>query len=175
MSSAAPEMHVPTRRMSPAQSVESADTVPVSSPGSLTVPEMLANIKTTMISKCRPVRKVQPPSENMCLVGQSSGRIQWIQPSGRALLQFLPHALHAHLVRCSLILLICSLQHQWQLQLYKQILIDLDRHHSQYMKHLTLSRQHSLNTPFLAGPRRPGEGIEDEAQGIVDVQETASG
>jgi hypothetical protein len=27
----------------------------------------------------------------------------------------------------------------------------------------------------LAGPRRPGEGIEDEAQGIVDVQETASG
>ena len=25
------------------------------------------------------------------------------------------------------------------------------------------------------GPRRPGEGIEDEAQGIVDVQETTSG
>ena len=59
--------------------------VPVSSPGSLTVPEMLASIKTTMLSKCRPVRKVQPPSENMCLVGQSSGRIKWIQPSGRAL------------------------------------------------------------------------------------------
>ena len=59
--------------------------VPVSSPGSLTVPEMLASIKATTISKCRPVRKVQPPSENMCLVGQSSGRIKWIQPSGRAL------------------------------------------------------------------------------------------
>ena len=70
------------RRMSPAQSVDSADMIPVSSPGSLTVPEMLANIKTTMISKCRPVRTVQPPAENMCLVGQSSGRIKWIQPSG---------------------------------------------------------------------------------------------
>ena len=49
------------------------------------MPEMLASIKTTMISKCRPVRKVQPPSENMCLVGQSSGRIKWIQPSGEQL------------------------------------------------------------------------------------------
>ena len=73
---------MPACRLSPSHSVESVDTVPVSFPGCLTVTEMLANIKDTMISKCRPVRKVQPPSDNMCLVGQSSGRIKWIQPSG---------------------------------------------------------------------------------------------
>ena len=33
----------------------------------------------------------------------------------------------------------------------------------------------SLDMLTLAGPRRPGEGIEDEAQGIVDVHETANG
>lgn len=33
----------------------------------------------------------------------------------------------------------------------------------------------SLDTQSFAGPRRPGEGIEDEAQGIVDVHESANG
>ena len=49
---------------------------------SLNIPDMLANIKRNAISKCRPVRQVHPPMENICLVGQTSGRIKWIQPSG---------------------------------------------------------------------------------------------
>ncbi|CAL8466653.1 g6189 [Coccomyxa elongata] len=73
---------------------------------SLSIPDMLANIKRTAISKCRPVRKTHPPMENVCLVGPTTGRIKWIQPSG---------------------------------------------------------------------PRRPGEGTEDDVQGIVDVQETSTG
>ena len=87
---------MPACRSSPSHSVESVDTVPVSSPDSLTVTEMLANIKDTMISKCCPVRKVQPPSDNMCLVGQSSGRIKWIQPSGSPC----SHALGADATLC---------------------------------------------------------------------------
>jgi len=45
---------------------------------------MLEDIKRNAISKCRPVKKVHtlPPMENLCLVGQTSGRIKWIQPSG---------------------------------------------------------------------------------------------
>ena len=35
----------------------------------------------------------------------------------------------------------------------------------------TVSWKHSI----LAGPRRPGEGTEDDVQGIVDVQETNTG
>lgn len=79
-----PESNPVLSRRSPTPSVESADTVPVTSPGSLTVPEMLVNIKTTMISRCRPVRKVQPPSDTKCLVGPRTGNIQWIQPSGES-------------------------------------------------------------------------------------------
>ncbi|BDA41063.1 hypothetical protein COCOBI_01-7180 [Coccomyxa sp. Obi] len=73
---------------------------------SLSIPDMLANIKRNAISKCRPVKKAHPPMENICLVGPTTGRIKWIQPSG---------------------------------------------------------------------PRRPGEGTEDDVQGIVDVQETNTG
>ncbi len=30
-------------------------------------------------------------------------------------------------------------------------------------------------TSYCAGPRRPGEGTEDEAQGIVDAHQTKTG
>lgn len=48
------------------------------------IPDMLEDIKRNAISKCRPVKKVHtlPPMENLCLVGQTTGRIKWIQPSG---------------------------------------------------------------------------------------------
>ena len=36
--------------------------------------------------RCRPVRVVHPPAENVCLVGQQTGRIKWIQPSGAAII-----------------------------------------------------------------------------------------
>lgn len=50
--------------------------------GTRSIRDMVADIKRGAITKCRPVRAAHPPAENVCLVGQQSGRIKWIQPSG---------------------------------------------------------------------------------------------
>ncbi len=50
--------------------------------GTRSIADMVADIKRGAITKCRPVRAAHPPAENVCLVGQQSGRIKWIQPSG---------------------------------------------------------------------------------------------
>lgn len=84
--------------------------------------------------RCRPVRVVQPPAENVCLVGQQSGRIKWIQPSGAPPLLIIRqapscmllahrHSMHAnkgvsavlHLLCCSCLLALGDLHSPCQL------------------------------------------------------------
>ncbi len=50
------------------------------------VEDMLMHLKQNKLTEGRPI-KTQPqrtatPSDNVCLVGENSGRIKWIQPSG---------------------------------------------------------------------------------------------
>jgi hypothetical protein len=51
------------------------------------VPELLAWINSHKVTLVRPRRSMpQPATDAVCLVGESSGRIKWIQPSGAAYL-----------------------------------------------------------------------------------------
>ena len=52
------------------------------------VEEMLKHLKQHKLTESRPI-KTQPhrsstPADNVCLVGENSGRIKWIQPSGKS-------------------------------------------------------------------------------------------
>jgi hypothetical protein len=62
---------------------------------SLSIADMLASIRQNVISKSRPVKKAHPPIENVCLVGQNTGRIKWIQPSGNVQLSPSFHGMQA--------------------------------------------------------------------------------
>ncbi len=102
------------------------------------VPELLAWINSHKVTRVRPRRSMpQPASDAVCLVGESSGRIKWIQPSGAA-----------HLLR-------------------RAGIRKPNCHPSKLLSYVYDS--------FSAGPRRPGEGTEDEEQGIVSAEQMTSG
>ncbi|DBA67294.1 TPA: hypothetical protein ACH3X2_001599 [Trebouxia sp. C0005] len=48
------------------------------------VEDMLRHLKQNKLTEGRPIKthRSSTPSDNVCLVGQNSGRIKWIQPSG---------------------------------------------------------------------------------------------
>ncbi len=64
------------------------------------VEDMLRHLKQNKLTEGRPIKthRSSTPSDNVCLVGENSGRIKWIQPSGEC--HCLPNSFIASLFAC---------------------------------------------------------------------------
>ena len=59
-----------------------ADIVKAATLSTLSVGDLIDLISKTKTTDRKPFRITHVPLENVCLVGEQTGRIKWIQPSG---------------------------------------------------------------------------------------------
>lgn len=133
---------------------------------------MLSHIKGRLASgRPRPQLQAHTAARNVCLIGEATGRLKWVQPSGTKLIHTSFQQSNADFRAASWL----ASRHVLRNPVSSGHVNERSAPCRLLVRTLMPSWVSHKCCLLCTGPRRPGEGTENEDQGIVTADSTPHG